>query len=110
MGELAKRKKKADRELRKKRKKAKDPNAPKRPPTAFFLFGSHLRRVAGAEKINAATIGAKWAEMTPEQKAPFEQEAARTKQKYDDELARYRASRQAAVAPMPDYTAARGRV
>lgn len=81
----------------KKGKKKKDPNAPKRPPSAFFVFCSEHRPKIKEEHPGisigdiAKKLGEKWATLTPKEKAPYEAQAAKLKEKYEKEVAAYRA-------------------
>lgn len=78
-------------------KRKKDPNAPKRPPSAFFVFCSeHRPRIKGENpgiSIGdiAKKLGEMWAKQTPKDKVPFEQKAAKLKEKYEKDVAAYRA-------------------
>nr|AAB08831.1 high mobility group protein-2 (HMG-2) [Ambystoma mexicanum] len=79
-------------------KKKKDPNAPKRLPSAFFLFCSEHRLKIKADcpglsiGDTAKKLGEKWSEQTPKDKIPsFEQKAAKLKEKYEKDIAAYRA-------------------
>ncbi|KAJ8335860.1 hypothetical protein SKAU_G00392020 [Synaphobranchus kaupii] len=78
-------------------KRKKDPNAPKRPPSAFFVFCSeHRPRIKGENpgySIGdiAKKLGELWSKQTPKDKVPFEQKAAKLKEKYEKEVAAYRA-------------------
>ncbi|CAI9616126.1 unnamed protein product [Staurois parvus] len=73
----------------KKGKRKKDPNAPKRPPSAFFLFCSEHRPRIKTESPGlsigdtAKKLGEMWAEQSPKDKQPYEQKAAKLKEKYE---------------------------
>lgn len=77
-----------------KRKLKKDPNAPKRPMSAYFLFSTKFyqeNKVSGSKMTEISKAGAKrWREMTAEQKAPYILEAADNKGKYEQLLSAYR--------------------
>ncbi|KAK7841509.1 high mobility group b protein 7 [Quercus suber] len=67
-------------------KKSKDPNAPKRPQTAFFLFMDDFRKTYKEEnpdskggKEVAKEGGEKWKSMTDEEKKPYMDKAAELK-------------------------------
>ncbi|XP_006012057.2 high mobility group protein B2a [Latimeria chalumnae] len=81
----------------KKGKKKKDPNAPKRPPSAFFIFCSEHRPKIKSDSPGlsigdtAKKLGEMWSSQTAKEKTPFEQKAAKLKEKYDQEVAAYRA-------------------
>lgn len=71
-------------------KKSKDPNAPKRPQTAFFLFMDDFRKTYKEEnpdskggKEVAKEGGEKWKSMTDEEKKPYMDKAAELKAEYD---------------------------
>jgi len=79
----------------KKAKKIKDPNAPKRPMSAYFLFMNATR--ASVKKENpdygigdvAKALGKLWGEISPSDKSKFEKEAAIAKKKWEAEKAAY---------------------
>ncbi|XP_012708548.1 high mobility group protein B2 [Fundulus heteroclitus] len=81
----------------KKVKKKKDPNAPKRPPSAFFVFCSDHRPRIKAENPGisigdiAKKLGELWATQGAKDKAPYEAKAAKLKEKYEKDVAAYRA-------------------
>ncbi|CAF2133208.1 hypothetical protein YC2023_032838 [Brassica napus] len=82
-------------------KKVKDPNKPKRPPSAFFVFLEGFRKefnLANPDNKSVGAVGkaagAKWKSMTAEDKAPYvakaetkKTEYAKTMQKYNMKLA-----------------------
>ncbi|XP_077403024.1 high mobility group protein B1-like [Vanacampus margaritifer] len=80
-----------------KKKKFKDPNAPKRPPSAFFIFCSEYRPKVKGETPGltigdvAKKLGEMWNGTSPENKQPFEKKAAKLKEKYEKDVAAYRA-------------------
>ena len=104
-------------------KKKKDPNAPKQPLSAYFLFSQEERLKVKAEHPNysicevAKELGRRWADMAPEVKQRYQQMAEEGRQKYDQDMAAYRqgnytaspegqkASSPAASAPMPTTAA-----
>merc|ERR1712122_226508 len=75
----------------KKGKKARDPNAPKRPMGAYFLFMNDHRDATKAEnpemKIGeiAKILGQKWANLEKEEKEKYEEQAKEAKAKYEEE-------------------------
>ncbi|KAJ8416567.1 hypothetical protein AAFF_G00358550 [Aldrovandia affinis] len=79
-----------------KKRKMKDPNAPKRPPSAFFLFCSEHRATLKGEYPGitigeiAKKLGEMWAKQSPKDKIPFEQKAGKLKEKYEKDAAAYR--------------------
>ncbi|RXM31706.1 High mobility group protein B2 [Acipenser ruthenus] len=78
-------------------KKKKDPNAPKRPPSAFFVFCSEHRPKIKADYPGssigdtAKKLGEMWSKLTAKDKVPFEQKALKLKEKYEKDVAAYRA-------------------
>uniref|UniRef100_A0A8C0W4N1 HMG box domain-containing protein n=1 Tax=Castor canadensis TaxID=51338 RepID=A0A8C0W4N1_CASCN len=80
-----------------KKGKKKDPNAPKRPPSAFFLFCSEHRPKIKSEHPGlsigdtAKKLGEMWSEQSAKDKQPYEQKAAKLKEKYEKNIAAYRA-------------------
>jgi len=80
------------------KKAAKDPNAPKRPLSAFFLFSQDER--PDIKKRNptmsvgdmSKEIGSKWKKASDDVKKRYEQKAAGEKQKYEVRLAEYQKS------------------
>lgn len=86
------------------RKKYKDPNAPKRPPSAFFIFCSDKRPEvkalypgSGIGDI-AKKLGEMWNNTSSEDKLPFEKKASKLKEKYEKEVAEYRLQGQGGAA------------
>jgi len=78
-------------------KRKKDPNAPKRPPSAFFVFCSDHRARIKSENPGigigdiAKKLGELWGRQTPKDKQPYEAKAAKLKEKYEKDVAAYRA-------------------
>ncbi|XVE49689.1 hypothetical protein DITRI_Ditri01bG0101400 [Diplodiscus trichospermus] len=77
----------------KKLKKVKDPNAPKRPPTAFFLFMDDFRKLYKEANPDAKGVtgvakegGEKWKSMSEEEKKPYVDKAAELKAEYEKAL------------------------
>lgn len=76
-------------------KKLKDPDAPKRAASSYIFFQNDLRQELRKQhpKISAAEImtrvSKQWAEMTREQKAPYERLQAEAKQKWETEKRAY---------------------
>ncbi|GAB2233575.1 hypothetical protein Droror1_Dr00002801 [Drosera rotundifolia] len=84
----------------KKRKltKSKDPNMPKRPVTAFFLFMEDFRKTykeEHPEKKGGAVVakegGEKWKSMTEEEKQAYIDRAAELKAEYEKAMETYQA-------------------
>ncbi|KAJ0061551.1 hypothetical protein NL108_005726, partial [Boleophthalmus pectinirostris] len=72
-----------------KKKKFKDPNAPKRPPSAFFIFCSEFRPKVKGENPGltigdvAKKLGEMWNSTAAEDKQPYEKKALKLKEKYE---------------------------
>ncbi|XP_043716853.1 high mobility group B protein 7-like isoform X3 [Telopea speciosissima] len=78
-------------------KKVKDPNAPKRPPTAFFLFMDDFRKSYKEEnpdgkdvKVVAKEGGAKWKSLTDEEKQTYIDRVQELKEEYEKALETYK--------------------
>lgn len=80
---------------KKSKKPTKDPNAPKRPMSAFFLYMGALResfKEDNPEMSNkdiVSSISANWNELSDEDKTPFNEEAADLKKEYLVKKAEY---------------------
>ncbi|GMP85829.1 hypothetical protein CsSME_00038849 [Camellia sinensis var. sinensis] len=68
----------------------KDPNKPKRPPSAFFVFLEEFRKTFKKENPHVKAVsavgkagGEKWKSMSGAEKAPFEAKAAKRKTEYE---------------------------
>ncbi|CAI9761864.1 unnamed protein product [Fraxinus pennsylvanica] len=80
----------ADKKPAMKRKAAKkDPNKPKRPPSAFFVFLEEFRKTFKKENPDVKGVaavgkagGEKWKSMSAAEKAPYEAKAAKKKAEY----------------------------
>ncbi|XP_022744527.1 high mobility group B protein 3-like isoform X2 [Durio zibethinus] len=75
----------------------KDPNKPKRPPTAFFVFLEEFRIIYKREhpKVKAVSAvgkagGEKWKSMSNAEKAPYEAKAAKRKSEYEKLMEAYK--------------------
>lgn len=93
----------------KKAKKTKDPNAPKRSPTAFFLFSKQYREehasdIAGMKASEVAKLaGAAWSEVKDnETSRPFHTEAAELKAATAAARVRYESERESSPEPTPE--------
>jgi len=81
---------------KKTKKRKKDPNAPKRPTSAYFFFGGEVRPGIREEnpdmKITAvmSLIGEKWRELGDDEKKPYEEMAAKDRKRYEKEMAAYK--------------------
>ncbi|KAI4327838.1 hypothetical protein L6164_020256 [Bauhinia variegata] len=78
------------------KKAAKDPNKPKRPPTAFFVFMAEFRETYQKEHPNNKAVsvvgkagGAKWKSLSDAEKAPFIAKADKKKQEYEKTMQAY---------------------
>merc|ERR1712228_769368 len=85
----------APRQKKQPKKKKKDPNAPKRPTSAYFFFAGDVRPGLREEnpglKITevASLIGAKWRELDDDEKKPYQAQAAKDKKRYEKEMEAY---------------------
>jgi len=88
-----------------KKKRFKDPNAPKRPPSAFFVFCADFRPKVKGETPGlsigdvAKKLGEMWNNLSSEDKQPYEKKAAKLKEKYEKDIAAYRAKGTVPKAP-----------
>ena len=86
-------------------KKAKDPNAPKRPLSAYFLFLQNARASivaampAGSKVQDIARAGGeRWAALSADERRPFEDAAKAAKEKYAEAKKAYEEGRSNAAA------------
>ncbi len=74
-------------------KKEKDPNAPKRPTCAYFLFMNDRRKTLKSEKPDAGMgeqtkiMTEEWKNLTEKQKKKWDDLAAKDKERYQKEMA-----------------------
>ncbi|GLT92690.1 hypothetical protein SLE2022_105160 [Rubroshorea leprosula] len=88
----------------KKEKKAqKDPNKPKRPPSAFFVFLEEFRSTFKKEHPNVKAVsavgkaaGEKWKSMSEDEKAAYEAKAAKRKVEYEKQMNAYNKKQESA--------------
>ncbi|KAL4631403.1 high mobility group protein B3-like [Arapaima gigas] len=79
-----------------KKGKKKDPNAPKRPPSGFFLFCSEHRPKIKAQNPSlgigdvAKRLGEMWNNLTDANKQPYLMKANKLKDKYKQDVADYK--------------------
>ncbi|KAI3813672.1 hypothetical protein L1987_18401 [Smallanthus sonchifolius] len=80
----------------KKAKEVKDPNKPKRPASAFFIFMEDFRKQYKEKHPNNKSVsvvgkagGEKWKSMSEAEKAPFAAKAEKRKSEYDKTLQAY---------------------
>ncbi|XP_066496012.1 high mobility group protein B3 [Tiliqua scincoides] len=77
-------------------KKKKDPNAPKRPPSGFFLFCSEFRPKIKSTNPGisigdvAKKLGEMWNNLSDGEKQPYNNKAAKLKEKYEKDVADYK--------------------
>lgn len=80
----------------KKRKQIKDPNAPKRPLTAFFLFindeRSKVKQANPEYTVGEVSkeLGRRWAAADPSIKGKYEEMADKQKARYEREMTEYK--------------------
>lgn len=74
----------------------KDPNKPKRPASAFFVFLEEFRKTYKRDHPNVKAVsavgkagGEKWKSMSKSEKAPFEAKAAKRKTEYEKLMTAY---------------------
>ncbi|RNA08374.1 high mobility group DSP1 [Brachionus plicatilis] len=78
------------------KKKKKDPNAPKRPLSAFFLFCAderpNVKALYPQYSVGEAAkeLGERWNKVSAELKAQYEAKASQEKQRYERELEDYK--------------------
>ncbi|KAL8253481.1 hypothetical protein R6Q59_037174 [Mikania micrantha] len=77
-------------------KAAKDPNKPKRPASAFFVFMEEFRKQFKEDNPDNKSVaavgkagGAKWKAMSESEKAPYVAKADKRKKEYEKTLAAY---------------------
>ncbi|KAI8449560.1 high mobility group box domain-containing protein [Phakopsora pachyrhizi] len=76
-------------------KKEKDPNAPKRPLSAYMYFSQDWRERIKAENPEVSfgeigrLLGQKWKSLSDEEKKPYEDMAGRDKKRHEAEKAEY---------------------
>uniref|UniRef100_A0A7N0RBP8 HMG box domain-containing protein n=1 Tax=Kalanchoe fedtschenkoi TaxID=63787 RepID=A0A7N0RBP8_KALFE len=78
------------------KKAAKDPNKPKRPASAFFVFMEDFRKQFKEQNPNNKSVaavgkagGEKWKSMSEAEKAPYVAKAEKRKTQYDKDLKAY---------------------
>ncbi|KAI3465451.1 hypothetical protein Pfo_022114 [Paulownia fortunei] len=83
-------------QTKKEKKAAKDPNKPKRPPSAFFVFMEDFRKQYKEKHPNNKSVAAvgkasgdKWKSMSEEEKAPFVAKAGKRKEEYERKMEAY---------------------
>ncbi|XP_036360879.1 glutamic acid-rich protein isoform X2 [Octopus sinensis] len=102
-------------EIKRKRKQVKDPNAPKRCLSAFFIFCKDHRAKLIEEKPElkvsevATLLGKMWKLSTPEVKKSYEERAAQDRKRYEKEMIIFRSQQvnvesPKAIIPVPKTT------
>ncbi len=76
-------------------KKERDPEKPKKPPTAFFFFLTDFRAQMAGQKIETGRrlteiCGEQWNKLTEEQKSPYMNIYAAEVKKYQDAMEEYK--------------------
>ncbi|KAF7829055.1 HMG1/2-like protein [Senna tora] len=78
------------------KKAAKDPNKPKRPPSAFFVFMAEFREQYKKDHPNNKSVavvgkagGEKWKSLSDAEKAPYIAKAEKKKEEYDRTIQTY---------------------
>jgi len=83
------------------RKTKKDPKAPKRALSAYMFFSQDWRERIKAENPDAGfgevgkLLGAKWKELDEEEKKPYVEQAAKDKERAEEEKATYEGKKSA---------------
>lgn len=79
-------------------RKKKDPNAPKRPMTAYMFYANEQREPTKTKHPELSfgevhkLIGEEWHKLSESEKKPYEEKAAAAKKRYEEEKAAYKAS------------------
>ncbi|KAI3995473.1 hypothetical protein MKX01_004085, partial [Papaver californicum] len=75
---------------------SKDPNKPKRPPSAFFVFLEEFRKTYKLENPHVKGVaavgkagGEKWKSLSNAEKVPYEAKAAERKSEYEKVMSAY---------------------
>ncbi|XVF59896.1 hypothetical protein PTKIN_Ptkin07bG0312700 [Pterospermum kingtungense] len=89
-------KRKGERVTKRAKKAAKDPNKPKRPASAFFVFMEEFRKQYKEEHPDNKSVsavgkagGGKWKNMSEAEKAPYVQKAEKRKSEYNKKMQAY---------------------
>ncbi|XP_042492771.1 high mobility group B protein 1 [Macadamia integrifolia] len=84
------------RRVKKEKTAKKDPNKPKRPASAFFVFLEEFRKTYKQDHPNVKAVsavgkagGEKWKSLTEAEKAPYEAKAAKRKSDYEKLMSAY---------------------
>ncbi|KAL3617726.1 HMG1/2-like protein [Castilleja foliolosa] len=83
-------------QTKKGKKAAKDPNKPKRAPSAFFVFMEDFRKEFKTKHPDNKAVsavgkaaGIEWKSLTDEEKAPYVKKAAKRKEEYERQMDAY---------------------
>ncbi|XP_019233698.1 PREDICTED: HMG1/2-like protein [Nicotiana attenuata] len=83
-------------ETKKAKKAAKDPNKPKRPPSAFFVFMEEFRKTYKEKHPNNKSVAAvgkaggdAWKKLSDAEKAPYQAKAEKRKAEYQKNMDAY---------------------
>lgn len=82
----------------KKKKRKKDPNAPKRNMSAYFLYSVHIRPTIKVENPEATfgeiakIISAKFKELTEKERAKWDKKAVEDKARYASAMEEYQST------------------
>ncbi|XP_073158835.1 HMG1/2-like protein [Henckelia pumila] len=83
-------------QTKKEKNAAKDPNKPKRPPSAFFVFMESFRKQFKEKHPHTKSVavigkagGDRWKSMDEDDKAPFVEIAAQRKEEYERKMEAY---------------------
>lgn len=98
-------KKRYEAEMAQYKGKVVDPNKPKRPPTAYFIFLADFRIKMANSGIEHKDLlrkaGEDWRNMSPEMKKPYEKKALEESKKYEEAMTEYRKSGGGVPQPPP---------
>jgi len=76
-------------------KPAKDPNAPKKPLSAYFIYANYIRDDVRRECPEMSTTeiakesGRRWAQLSPEERQNFENQSRDAKTEYEEAMSNY---------------------
>eukprot|EP00056_Hartaetosiga_gracilis_P011540 m.175620 g.175620 ORF g.175620 m.175620 type:complete len:228 (+) comp13518_c3_seq13:714-1397(+) len=90
---------------KRRRRKKKDPNAPKKPRSAYFIFAGDRREDIKSQNPDmrvaeiAKKTGAEWRNLSDDQKKPYFDKAAILKQEYNEAVETYKLS----IAPPDEH-------
>ena len=99
---------KTQKKKRSKGKQTKDKNAPKGASSSYIMFATEMRaKLLAANPDMKSTdlmkeCGAKWRELSAEDKVPYEELAAADKVRYTDEMTAYKATQDSNGAEASD--------